>query len=159
MFHNVAPYGDGVTEMVHDEEMNARVVQLIGEGSSLEMPCKSPLRYLVFHLKNLNKFICLEMLVKCSDGKKRKIICSNQQSISRITKNGVSMPLELQSKGWNHLCLDLENIIATAFGVQYKSCFRVTIYSTCRVWKCFFQDKKYCDVELPDHLRVSPKVE
>ena len=123
------------------------------------MPCNAALPYLVFHLKNLNKFVCLEILVKCSDGKKRRLICSNQQSTSRITKTGVSMPLELNSAGWNHICLDLDNLVSTAFGTEYESCFRVTIHSTCRVWKCFFQDRIYSDVELPDHLRVSPKIE
>ena len=90
------------------------------------------------------------------DGIKRHLICNSRQSTSRISKNSCSLPLELVD-GWNYLCLDLKELTEAAFGVQYSSTLKVTVYSSTRLWRCFFQDKRYADIELPTHLRTTPK--
>ena len=145
------------TEIVIDDEMNCRVVQLLGDNASLEMPVKSDLPYLVLQLKNLNRYVCFEVTIKGIDGVKRHLICNSKQSISRITKTSCSIPLEL-TEGWNYLCLDLQELVEAAFGVQYSYTTKVAVYSTTRLWRAFFQDRKYSDMELPSHLRTSPTV-
>ena len=47
-------------ELVVDEEMNAKVVQLLGDSASIEMPCQTGLQYLVVQLKNLDRYTCFE---------------------------------------------------------------------------------------------------
>jgi hypothetical protein len=81
---------------------------------------------------------------------------NSKQSTSRTAKNICSMPLELVN-GWNHICLNLSELTEAAFGVKYDHATKVTVYSTMRLLRCFFQDRQYADIELPDHLRTGPK--
>ncbi|KAJ1407587.1 hypothetical protein B484DRAFT_309359, partial [Ochromonadaceae sp. CCMP2298] len=63
------------------------------------------------------------------------------------------VPLEIQ-EGWQYLCIDLEDLLANAFGASYAMCREVTVCGSCRLSKLYFQSQMYADVELPKFLRV-----
>ena len=64
------------------------------------------------------------------------------------------MPLQL-AEGWNHLCLDLEQLTKDAFGTAYLSCVQVRVFANCRLLRAYFQDRPYADAELPEHLQAA----
>lgn len=58
------------------------------------------------------------------------------------------------SSSWQHACLDLETLVAKAYGTQYLATLQVRIFASCRLHRVFFQDRRYSDAELPTYLKV-----
>ena len=51
----------GEVLVLDDEEVDAQVVEMLGPSASLIFPCQSTLRYLVMHVKSMDKFFSFEI--------------------------------------------------------------------------------------------------
>ena len=114
------------------------------------------LPYLVFHLKNMYRFMRMELTILDTKNNSYDITASNKQTLVRAKKQSCSLPIQLNT-GWNRVCLNLPDICSRAFGVEYQCTTVVRIYANCRIWRLFFQDRNYADDQLPVHLRVVDK--
>lgn len=115
--------------------------------------CSRP--YVVIHFKNIDKFLSIRFLcVDDTDNNNMKeLIMSNKFSFVTVDETSVKMPLEMES-GWQHVCIELDELLANAYGSTYVLCKELTITGGCRFSKIYFQSKMYSDVELPNFLRV-----
>jgi Protein of unknown function (DUF667) len=143
-------------EIIRDDEANCDVVELLGPQARLVIPCKCDLPYFVIQMKDLGKFTSVELAVVDDNRRIRRLHCTNKVSVTKIDADVCTMPLLLDEKCWNYICLDLVDLAATAFGVTFKYCKEVVITSNTAVARVFFQDKRYEDAELPAFLRVIP---
>ncbi len=143
----------GEVVVVDDKEVDSQVVELLGPSAQLIFPCESSLRYLVIQCKNIGKYCGVTVEVVDHKREKRQIHMSNNQSKIHVTSHEASIPMRLKD-GWNYLCLDLKGLTKNAFGTIYQRAICVQIFSSCRVWRAFFQGDRYADVELPPHLRT-----
>jgi hypothetical protein len=140
--------------VVVDDEVDDQVVELLGTYANLGFALadmKLPL--LVLHVKNLTKFVRIELVLSDTAGRVLNVSLSNRQSVVRAKTQSASLPLKL-APGWNRICLDLRTVCARAFGAQFHSCAGVRVFANCRIWRLFFQQRDYADDELPAHLRV-----
>ena len=143
--------------LVEDSELSIKsppqVVEIMGPETKLIFypNCKRPL--LAMHFKSMKRFV--SFFITCVDDNKKKkcFEISNKNSFVTIDDFTCKMPLEIES-GWQYVCLDLEELMGTAFGVSYAKCASVEIRGSCRLSKLFFQSQKYADIELPKFLRV-----
>ena len=144
-----------------DGEVNVRggaeVFEMLTNGPrvSLVIPCQTPLPYLLMHVKDLGRFCSLEVVVVDSGGGVRRVTASNRQASVRISEEGkaLSMPLAMVP-GWNHIKLDLVDLCARAFGVEYKGCVEVSVMASCRVARIWFASRQLDDTELPPWLKT-----
>ncbi|GBG25847.1 Cilia- and flagella-associated protein 20 [Hondaea fermentalgiana] len=140
--------------VIVDDEVDDQVVELLGTHANLGFHLEDiDLRFLVLHVKNMERYFRLEAVLQGSDEKFYQLSASNHQSTVRAQRQAASLPIVL-AKGWNRICLDFEDICARAFGVKYKAIKELRVYANCRIWRLFFQDKNYGDASLPIHLRI-----
>merc|ERR1711964_885753 len=94
--------------------------------------------------------------VKDKTGVMKSIQFANHQSVAKINlkENKCRLPMKLD-RGWNYLNIDLENVVSKAFGASYEHTRTITIKAQCRIWRVYFQNREYADVELPKLLRMS----
>ena len=110
--------------------------------------------YVVFHLKNIERFITIKLLTIDTQNKERTIEMTTKTSQVVIENtNYCKLPL-LIGEGWQRLCINLNDVLRLAFGVKYRSCQEVTVFGSCRFSCIFFQAKDYADPQLPMFLRV-----
>jgi TorA maturation chaperone TorD len=107
---------------------------------------------LCLFIKHVDKFCSLEVEVVDSAEQYRLLNMSNRRSTATIDGDEALLPLELE-EGWNYLCLNLEDVVAAAFGSQYLTTTRVTINGSCSVARVYFQDRHYTVMDLPDCIR------
>ena len=140
--------------VVIDDEVDDQVVELLGTHANLGFALNEmDLPYVVFHIKNMNKYVRFELMVTDTQGRVYNISASNRQSAVRVKMHSCSLPIKL-SRGWNRICLDLPNICKKAFNTEYNTTAGIRVFANCRIWRLFFQDKDYADDELPGHLRI-----
>ncbi len=143
--------------IVDDFELHTQapvsVIDLVGSESQVVfyVDCVRP--YLVLHFKSVDKFMKVKILCSDDTGKDKLFEMSNKSSFVTIDQTTCKMPMEV-SNGWQYVCIELDELLANAFGTSLVSCKQVTLCGSCRVSKMFFQSRKYADVELPDFLRV-----
>jgi Protein of unknown function (DUF667) len=152
--HECAVFSEGnAIEVFDDDELKVQLVEVQGERAKLALPCSSIKPLLCMHIKMLEQFCTLEVEIVDDTKRYRSINLSNARSVATIEGSQARLPLQLVS-GWNHVCIDLDEIVQLAFGSQYLTTCQVTVRGSCRVSKIFFQDAVYADVQLPKHLRV-----
>lgn len=129
------------------------VLELIGPRSKVTFftDCHRP--YLVVHFKTIDRFLRMTVLCVDDTGKNKLFDMSNKSSFITVDQSTCSMPMEVGG-GWQYLCIELDELLANAFGSTFLSCKELTIYGSCRVSKIYFQSRKHADVELPSYLRV-----
>ena len=93
--------------MIDDPELGRAVVELIGNNASLNFPCSAILRYLVIHLKNIDRFITLEIEIIDDSKQYRTFHLSNRRSLASIQGSRCELPLSL-GPGWQYINIDLE---------------------------------------------------
>jgi hypothetical protein len=143
--------------MIEDYELTitdqpVNVFELIGK-SQITFFTDSSRPYLAFNIKLMKRF--LTVVLKCIDdeGTERYFYMSNKTSIITIDKNVCHLPLSIND-GWQYVCIELDELMANAFGTSLISCREITVTGTCRLSKIYFQSKKYSDIELPKFLRL-----
>lgn len=140
--------------VVVDDEVDDQVVELLGVLANLGFALEDmDLRFLVMHVKNVQRYLRFELVVQGQDDKVYHLSSSNRQTVVRTKLDRCSLPLMLKP-GWNRVCLDLDDVCRRAFGVAYRSTLEVRVFANCRLWRMFFQDKDYADSQLPVELRV-----
>ncbi len=129
------------------------VIELTGSDSKVTFftDCVRP--YLVVHFKSIDRFLRFSILCSDETGKDKLFDMSNKTSFVTIDQSVCKMPMDISS-GWQYACIELDELLANAFGTMYVSCKEVTVCGSCRLSKLYFQSKKYADVELPSYLRV-----
>ena len=142
-----------------DEEARAtpmEVLELLSSGPrvALTIPCSVDLPLLVLHVKGLGRHCGLELEVEDDAGVARRVSASNRQAAVRVEGGtAVSMPLEL-AQGWNHVRIDVADVLRRAFGVGYGRTRCVSVLASCRVARVWFECRAFEDAELPPFLRT-----
>lgn len=141
--------------IVTDGEVACEVLELMGRDGKVRVQfnCECRLPFLVFQIKDVGRFCAVEVVAEGKDGTEYTLELSSRATVARVGRQKAALPLML-GKGWNYCCLDVEDILHTAFGAKLAFTTRVAVKSSCRISKVFFQDKRYEDRELPDFLRV-----
>ena len=145
--------------VVVDEEARAtpmEVLELLSSGPrvALTIPCSCDLPLLVLHIKGLGRHCGLELEVEDAAGAVKRVSASNRQAAVRVEGgDSVSMPLEL-AQGWNHIRLDVADVLQRAFGVGYGRTRSVAVLASCRVARVWFECRAFEDAELPPFLRT-----
>lgn len=130
------------------------VVELMGKESRITFYADCSRPFLVLYIKNIQRFLKLNLICVDDVGKETFFEISNNNSIVTVDKLGnCKLPLEIEN-GWQYICMDLSDILANACGTSYSMCKEVTIFGSCRLFKLYFQSKQHADCELPPYLRV-----
>lgn len=143
----------GAIEQSGDAQLPVTADVLSLSDAQIEFFTYSTCGYLALHVKNVNSFFLVSLKVLDSNGNTKTIMVSNNRSTALIMKCDVKVPLTCKD-GWQYVCVDLEHILRTAFGVGYASCSEVVVSGSCKLWRVYFQEKEYADCQLPEHLRV-----
>ncbi len=141
--------------IVTDGEIAAEALELMGRDGKVRLgfKCECSLPFLVLQLKDIGRFCAVELTVESRAGAEYTIELSSRASVARIGREKASLPLMIRP-GWNYCCVDVEDVVHMAFGAHLAFTTGVTVKSSCRVARIFFQDKRYEDRELPAFLRV-----
>jgi hypothetical protein len=138
---------------MEDPELNQDIVEVLGQAASVQFDCDSILQYLAVHVKNVGKYLTLEIEI-VDDAKQYRVFkCSNTTSTTRIEMHECHMPLVMKP-GWNYLNIDLESLTRMAFGTNYLSVVQVRVHANCRLLHLYMQERMYSDAELPAYLNV-----
>lgn len=140
--------------ILSDPELHAETVELLGAETRLVIPVKCDLPYLVMHVKDLEKFFTITLKVVDQERRVRTLEMATKLTATRIAASKVSMPLVLEPGRWNHLCIDMPDMVSRAFGASFQYCKEIVVTADCALARMFFQDRMYEDVELPPFLRV-----
>lgn len=152
---------DGQVRMVQDAEIGEEVVEIDNPASFqstfLSFPTEAEflgtaMPLLTLQLKPLKRKLSLEVDIEDTKGNLRTLRCCNAQTVVRVSGNVCSLPLQLESEGWNRVVLDLPALCRTAFEAQYQHAVRIRIYANCRLRRIFFS-LPYRTRELPAFLR------
>lgn len=143
-------------EIHPDAELGSDAVELLGPQARITIPCKADLPFLILHLKDLNKFLSVEIAVVDDTRRVRRITATNRVSTARIEADAATIPLLLDHGVWNYVCLPLHTLSSNAFGAVFKYCKEVSVTANTVLGRAFFTDKQYEDAELPPFLRVIP---
>lgn len=141
--------------IIEDSELGKTSVLELGNNSSLTFFTHgdASLPFLVFQLRNVDKFFTITLIVSDTTGCERIVEMSNKRSTICIDNNLCQLPVEIGA-GWQYLCIDLNDLLQRAFGTKYRSCSEITVKGSNRVSKIFFEEKQYADVQLPSFLRI-----
>ena len=93
--------------VIDDEELGSTVVELVGPQAALVFQCGAILRYLVLHIKNLDRFLSIEVEVVDDSKQYRTFHLSNRRSLASINGSRCELPLAI-GPGWQHFNMDLE---------------------------------------------------
>lgn len=143
--------------IVDDGELNIEnpipVIELIGQESKIKffVDCDRP--KIAFHFKTLKRFFTIVLVCLDDNGQEKIFQLSNKSSFVTVDSNICKLPFSCQD-GWQYSSIDLEELMANAFGVSYRKCIEVVVCGTCRLSKIYFQSQEYSDIELPSFLRV-----
>lgn len=159
---HVGSKNDGRISLVKDLEVKASCAEITcagdNESCAISFPDEAqfigtPLPFFTLHIKNLNRFVTIDIEFEAKDGSKKTLKCSNHQSVVRLGSRVSSLPLEL-TPGWNKVVFNLPDLIGRLFKCKYKQCLRVKIHANCRLRRVFFSDANYRNADLPESLRV-----
>ncbi|GAB5037894.1 upf0468 protein [Nannochloropsis oceanica] len=153
---------NGSLKRLADEDVSSGVLELVGENvadnfitcpadSKKQLGIKLP--FIVLVLKNLHKYFTFEIQVLDDKGVKRRLRASNFQSTTRVKPLICTMPLRLD-EGWNHVQLNLPDILRRAYGTTYVETLRVQIHANCRLRRVFFAERQCAEDELPPEFRL-----
>ena len=139
--------------IVYDEEVKHDVIELLGREAVMSIPCRADLPYLAIHLKDLTKFMSIELKVVDEDNRVRYMHLTNKASIAKVAKDECDLPLKLKP-GWNYVNINMDDLLQRAFGRRFRLCKEIVITSNVRISRVYFQDRMYDDVELPKFLKA-----
>lgn len=147
------PSGD--VTIVDDAELQGQAVaELSGPRAALSFQTRAAVQpLLVAYAKCVDKFFSMDVNVVDGDDNYYTFNFSNRRSIVKIEGHLAEIPLVLSS-GWQYVAVDLAEMTAKAFGVQYFSTIQVRVNASCRLFRLYFAGREYADIELPPHLRI-----
>lgn len=143
--------------IIEDKELSLTnpppVIELIGADSNITFFTDCSRQYLVLNLKGVDRFLTIVLHSTDDTGEIKTITLTNKASFITADRQSCKLPLVLE-EGWQHLCIDLEDLLANAFAASFAACREITVCGSCRLSKVYFQSRKYADVELPKFLQV-----
>jgi hypothetical protein len=145
--------GGNHVRVLEDEDVKEEVVEIMGNDALISLSTRNIYRYLVFFVRNMNRYFEFEVEILDHQKKYRRIKATNARSLARIEQDYCQVPLCFgKEEGWRYMCLDLHEITTKAFGTKHVVSLQVRISGSCRLLRVFFQDELYSDAELPPHL-------
>eukprot|EP01083_Nonionella_stella_P256832 879778_1 len=148
--------------IINDAEVASPVVTLeshVFDKTSIIFPDNkskfigTPYPFLNLQIKNMNKYIRLEIIISDESNNQKIFVCTNKQSLTRLIHNKCSLPLKLEN-GWNIIVIDLESLCKRVFNVKYKHCNSIQMFANCRVRKIYFSKDLYQEDEVPDEYKI-----
>lgn len=162
-FRTLLTVGDGTIELVHDEDIDGRVLEMVTPNvATTKVTCPAPgtkplgitLPIIVLLIKSTNdNTVSFEVQVKDSKLETRRFRASTYQNSARVQSSICTMPLKLQH-GWNEVRFDMREFLMSAYGTTYKETMQVSIHGSCRVRRIYFTDKLYQDSDLPPEFKL-----
>ncbi|CAO3654171.1 unnamed protein product [Cunninghamella echinulata] len=156
-------------ETVQDEMISSNVIELISNHLSttyitcpplgLSTQRSSPptlgikLPYVVFIVKNMDRYVSFEIQVIDDKKQTRRFRASNYQLATRVKPKITTMPLRLEP-GWNQMTFDLADLVKRAYATNYAETSRVTVHANCRLRRIYFTDRLYSEDELPAEFKL-----
>ena len=141
--------------LVDDAELpNMSIVEILNPKSYVKFnaQCDDAFPMLTVLFKFIDKYFSLFVVVMDTAGRKRIIDVSNKRSIITIDKDTAKLPL-IAKDGWRHISLNLNDVLAHAFGTKLRKSVEVTVTGSCRIAKIYFHAAMYADPQLPPFLR------
>ncbi|CAO3649076.1 unnamed protein product [Cunninghamella blakesleeana] len=111
------------------------------------------LPYLVFVVKNLDRYVSFEIQVIDDKKQIRRFRTSNYQLATRVKPKITTMPLRLEP-GWNQMTFDLADLVKRAYATNYVETARVTVHANCRLRRIYFTDRLCSEDELPAEFKL-----
>lgn len=158
---------DAVT-VVDDIVLNEAVIEIIKYNSNITQKYStyiqfpqshtdyigSTLSHCNIHIKNMMKYCAVAVDVRGINNKQYTIMLSNSVTIGRVYDSTIELPLQLISS-WNIVAIDLQHILQSTMGIQYKHTIRLRIYPSCRIRRIFFSNQKHTNNStLPPSLQL-----
>ncbi|KAI8982239.1 transcription factor IIB [Mycotypha africana] len=153
---------DAHISLVADDLISSTVIELLSPNLSntyITCPAQSnttlgiKLPYLVFVIKNLQKYFSFEVEVEDDKKEVRRFRASNYQITTRVKPYITTMPMRLDP-GWNQMVLNFSDLVKKAYGTNYSETRRVTIHANCRIRRVYFTDRLYQEDELPAEFKL-----
>ncbi|KAG0166641.1 Cilia- and flagella-associated protein 20, partial [Apophysomyces sp. BC1015] len=154
-------------QRVTDDMISSSVIEIVSPNlSNTYITCPAQLNrtlaiklpYIVFVVKNLDKYFSFEIEVLDDHGTKQRFRASNYQSITRVKPYITTMPMRLDP-GWNQVVFHLADCVKRAYGTNYAETTRVTVHANCRLRRIYFTDRLYSEEELPAEFKLFLPVE
>jgi len=152
----------GRIEFVEDELIKSRVLEIVGDNvahNSITCPKDSKktlgitLPYVIFLVRNLDRFFTFEIQVLDDKNVRRRFRASTYQSTTRVRPYVCTMPLQLD-EGWNQIQIDLMQYTKRAYGTNYVQTLQVQVHSNCRLRRIYFAEKIMNEEELPAAFKL-----
>ncbi|KAL6041767.1 Cilia- and flagella-associated protein 20 [Balamuthia mandrillaris] len=153
--------GGSITFVV-DEDIQSKVVQVVAKNiSNTYLSCPAnpkqalgiKLPFLVFIIKNMNRYFSFEVEVMDDKNFRRRLRASNYQSKARVKPYICTMPLKL-ADGWNLIQINLEELTRKAYGSSYVETLRVQMHANCRLRRISFAERLYSEDDLPPEFKL-----
>lgn len=151
------PTGPDVN-IVDDDELavgaSKPAIELIGRTSQILFFSDCNLPYLVLHIKTMERFMSVSFTIRTLTGEYRQFVLTNNRTNVVISHNAAKLPLVLNDRGWQRICLDLPYLCHKAYNVQYYQTLEISVTGSCRVSGVYFQSRIHSDPELPPYLKI-----
>ncbi|KAI7900901.1 Cilia/flagella-associated protein 20/WDR90/C3orf67 [Cokeromyces recurvatus] len=149
-------------ERVADDLISSTVIELTSSNLSntfiscprnptLTLGIKLP--YLIFIIKNLDKYFSFEVEVLDDKNETRRFRASNYQMTTRVKPYITTMPMRLDP-GWNQIIFNMSDYVKKGYGTNYSETSRVTVHANCRIRRIYFTDRVYSEDELPAEFKL-----
>ncbi|GFQ73839.1 cilia- and flagella-associated protein 20 [Trichonephila clavata] len=152
--------GNGRIQRVRNPDVDGLVVELISPtfcSTYISVPedvrsrtnCTMPI--LTLMLEYLNRPFAFEIQLKDSKNMKRKYRMSTCRTNSKLSTVICHLPIYL-TRGWNKIIIDLPSLTRLSYNSRFVEFLGMKVYSSCRIRKIYFSDRKYEENELPEEL-------
>lgn len=133
-------------------------IELIGKSSQILFYTENSLPYVVLHVKTMERFMSISFTIRTQTGDYKQFVLTNNRTNVVISDNIAKLPLSLNDRGWQRICIDIPFFCQRAFNVQHHQTLDITVTGSCRISAIYFQSRIHADPELPSFLKVqAPK--
>lgn len=145
-----------------DDLISSSVIELISPNlSNTYITCPAQMQktlgiklpFIVFLVKNMDKYFSIEIQVLDDKNVTRRFRASNYQMTTRVKPYMTTMPMRLDP-GWNQITVNLADYVKRAYGTNYSETSRVTVHANCRIRRIYFTDRLYSEEELPAEFKL-----
>lgn len=136
----------GHIHQILDQDLHCAVLEIWGwKSSQTYITCPADPRkvlairapFLNMTVKNLQRTFVLDVLVRDSNGVKRRFKALTKQKEMQLKPFLCKIPLRLES-GWNQIVVPLHEYTEKAYRTKYVETLRVQMHANCRVQRVFF---------------------
>ncbi|RKP24433.1 UPF0468 protein CG5343-like protein [Syncephalis pseudoplumigaleata] len=153
-------------QFVEDDAVEGRVLQLWSPDSrrvfvacpavALDRSLGIRLPFAILLVRNMDKYVSLEIGVRDQRGSVRRFRLANYQREAHTTDELCMLPLQLDS-GWNQLRIDLPHLVQRGYGGTFAECIYVRVHASCRLKRIYFTDQLLAEEQLPPEFKLYRK--